>query len=123
MFLDKNSIYMDNISMGQYLLKAKYGYHKLWSSDSGRTLSGKMTGTLKGIFPKITLTFKKLEEEELELLAPHFDNANQTIKYRDPNKKQMISIETYSGDWETEYKNIGKAESFDLAFISVDRRI
>lgn len=46
MFLNKNSLYMDNISMGQYLTQVRYGYNKLWSSDTGRTLSGKMSGTL-----------------------------------------------------------------------------
>ena len=122
MFLDKDSIYMDNISMGKYLTQVKYGYYKLWSSDSGRTLSGKMTGTLIGIFPKIIMTFRRLTPEELVYLSPHFDNARQTIRYRDPNKNQELSMETYTGDWEITYKHLEKGESFDLSFISVDRR-
>ncbi len=122
MFLDKDSIYMDGISMGKYLKQAKFGYHKLWSSDSGRTLSGKQSGTLIGIFPKFTLSFRSLENDELILLAPHFDNANQTIKYHDPNKNKEISIQTYSGDWEIVYKNINKGQAFDLSFIAIDRR-
>ena len=122
MFLNKDSIYMDGISMGQYLTQAKYGYHKIWSSDSGRVLSGKQTGTLIGIFPKLTMSFRSLSKEELELLASHFDSARQTIQYDDPNKKEKISMETYSGDWEIVYKYIGKGEPFDLAFISTERR-
>lgn len=122
MFLDKDSIYMDDISMGKYLTQVKFGYNKLWSSDSGRTLSGKMTGTLIGIFPKIIMSFRSLTTEELTYLAPHFDNARQTIKYPDPNKNKQVTMETYTGDWEIAYKNMKKGQAFDLSFISVDRR-
>ncbi len=122
MLLDKDSIYMDDISMGQYLTQVKYGYHKLWSSDAGRTLSGKQSGTLIGIFPKFTFSFRRLEPEELVYLAPHFDNARQTIKYIDPNKNKELSVETYSGDWEIVYKYLRKGQAFDLSFISTDRR-
>ena len=38
MFIDKNSITIDGINIGQYIVEAKYGYNKLWSSDSGRNL-------------------------------------------------------------------------------------
>ena len=38
MFIDKNSIVINGINMGQYLLEAKFGFNKLWSSDSGRSL-------------------------------------------------------------------------------------
>ena len=39
MFLDNNSIIINGVSMGQYIVEAKYGYNKLWSSDSGRNLA------------------------------------------------------------------------------------
>lgn len=122
MFLDEDSIYMDGISMGQYLTQVKFGYYKLWSSDSGRTLSGKQSGTLIGIFPKIIMSFRELTTEELTYLAPHFDNARQTIKYMDPNKNTQVTMETYTGDWEIIYKNMKKGQAFDLSFISIDRR-
>lgn len=122
MFINKDSIYMDGISMGQYLTQVKYQYNKLWSSDTGRTLSGKMSGTLIGIFPKIIMSFRKLTNVELVYLAPHFDNARQTIQYRDPNKNRDVTITTYTGDWDTTYKNMDKADTFELSFISTDRR-
>ena len=122
MFLDKDSIYMDGISMGQYLTQVKYGYYKLWSSDSGRALSGKMSGTLIGIFPKIIMTFRALTTKELTTLAPHFDNAQQTIQYMDPNKNTEVTMQTYTGDWDDTYKDMGKGKVSDLSFISVDRR-
>lgn len=122
MFINKNSLYMDGISMGQYLTQVKYSYNKLWSSDTGRTLSGKMSGTLIGIFPKIIMSFRKLTDTELVYLAPHFDNPRQTIKYRDPNKNADVTMTTYTGDWETVYKNMDKADTFELSFIATDRR-
>jgi len=38
MFIDKNSIVIDGINFGNYLVEAKYSYNKLFSSDSGRNL-------------------------------------------------------------------------------------
>lgn len=43
MFINADSIKINNVSMGQYLLQAKYEYNKLWASDTGRNLAGKLT--------------------------------------------------------------------------------
>ena len=34
MFINKDSIIIDDISFGKYLVSAKYGYHKLWGKDT-----------------------------------------------------------------------------------------
>lgn len=39
MFIDKDSIIINGISIGQYIVEAKFGYNKLWANDSGRSLS------------------------------------------------------------------------------------
>ena len=39
-FIDKDSIIINDISMGNYLIQADFEYNKLWSSDSGRNLAG-----------------------------------------------------------------------------------
>ena len=126
MFLDKDSIMINNISMGQYLVEAKYGYNKLWSSDSGRNLAGTQSGTLLGIFPKLILQFRKLTKSELEIIVPILDAANQTVTYYDPNKKSNVTITTYTGDYEIVNKQIisgnTKNEGFSCSFISVARR-
>ena len=46
MFIDKNSIIINNVNMGDYLIQADFEYNKLWSSDSGRNLAGTQKGTL-----------------------------------------------------------------------------
>lgn len=127
MFIDKNSIIINNVNMGQYILEARYGFHKLFDNKSGRNLAGSMIGTLVGIFPKITLQFRKLTRSEVELLAPILDSAYQTTKYYDPNKKQTITMSTYSGDWVLSNKSIidenRKAEGFDWSVISTRKRV
>ena len=126
MFIDKNSIMINNVSFGQYLVSAKYGYHKLWASDTGRNLAGVNTGTLIGIFPKLTLHFRKLTQAEVETIAPILDSATQSLTYYDPNKKTNTTISTYTGDWELNNTGIinsyRKNDDFEIAFISRSAR-
>ncbi len=144
MFIDKNSIQIRTkngsfVSMGKYLVEVEYGYNKLWSSDSGRNLAGKMTGTLVGIFPKLTLHFRKLTRTELQALTPILDAGIQYVKYYDPYKKATITIETYTGDWSVSNKgvirnatkttafgngsdNAYKNEGFSISFIARSKR-
>lgn len=127
MFIDKNSITINGINMGQYLVQAQYQYNKLWASDSGRNLAGDMSGTLLGVYPKLILQFRKLTKAELELLVPIFDSANQTVTYYDPSKKSNYTMTTYTGDYEIINKNIigknyHKNEGFQISFIAVSRR-
>ena len=106
MFLDKDCIIINGISMGRYLLQVKYGYNKIWGNDTGRNLAYSMIGTLGGIFPKLELTFRKLSKEELELIAPILDSEQQLLTYYDPVLKRNYQMETYTGDWSTLNKNM-----------------
>ena len=125
MFIDKNSLIVNNINLGKYIVQATYSYNKLWSNDSGRNLAGTQSGTLVGIFPKIVVQFRKLTKSELELLTPILDSARQTVQYYDPNKKAMTTMTTYTGDYEVVNKGIVghvKNEGFQISFISTKRR-
>lgn len=126
MLIDKDSIMVNNVSMGQYLLEAKYSYNKLWASDSGRNLAGEQTGTLIGIFPKIILTFRKLTADELKIITPILDSASQSVTYFDPTKNTNVTMDTYTGDYEVVNKNIikddVKNESFSCSFIAIRKR-
>lgn len=126
MFIDRNSLIVNNINLGNYIVQATYSYNKLWSSDSGRNLAGTQSGTLVGIFPKIVVQFRKLTQAELETLAPVLDSARQTVQYYDPNKKAMTTMTTYTGDYEIINKGIIghiKNEGFQISFISTKRRV
>lgn len=125
MFINKDSLIVNGINLGNYIVQATYSYNKLWSSDSGRNLAGEQSGTLVGIFPKIVVQFRKLTKTELEDLAPVLDSARQTVQYYDPNKKAMTTMSTYTGDYEVVNKGIighVKNEGFQISFIATKRR-
>ena len=126
MFINKNSIVINGVNVGEFLVEAKYSYNKLWASDTGRNLAGVNSGTLIGIFPKIVLTFRHLSKQELEIIVPILDSSSQLITYYDPFKKQMTTIDTYTGDYEIINKNSiengGKNEGFSCSFISIRKR-
>ena len=125
MFINKDSLIVNGINLGRYIVQATYSYNKLWSSDGGRNLAGEQSGTLVGIFPKIIVQFRKLTKAELETLVPVLDSARQTVKYYDPNKKAMKTMTTYTGDYEIVNKGIVghiKNEGFQISFISTKRR-
>ena len=126
MFVNRNSIIINGVNMGQYLVEAKYGYNKLWSKDSGRNLAGTQSGTLVGIFPKLVLQFRKLTKSELEIIVPILDSATQTVTYYDPNKKANVTMTTYTGDYEVVNKHIisgnVKNEGFSCSFIAIRKR-
>ena len=123
MFIDKNSLIINGISIGQYIVEAKFNYPKLWAGDSGRNLAGKMSGTLIGVFPKLILQFRPLSKEEMNLIAPILDSAVQEVTYYDVNKNKNITMQTYTGDWEVVNKNINQNEGFSCSFISVSKRV
>lgn len=108
-------------------MEAKFGYNKIWGKDTGRNLAGTYSGTLIGIFPKIIIQFRKLTKSEVEKIVPILDKATQSVQYYDPNKKKMITLSTYTGDYELTMKNIvdetTKAEGFQVSFISRKKRV
>lgn len=123
MIIDASTLTVNNEAFGQYIVECKFGYHKIWSGDSGRNLAGTMSGTLKGVFPKLTMQFRKLTKAELEIVAPILDSSTQTIVYYDVNKKENTTITTYTGDWELVNKNILQNEGFSCSFISTSKRV
>lgn len=122
MYIDKDSVIINGISMGQYITEAKFGYNKLWSGDSGRNLAGTQSGTLIGIFPKIILQFRSLNKSEINIIAPILDSASQTVQYYDASKNQTVTMTTYTGDYELTNRRLGRNEGFSCSFISVRKR-
>lgn len=122
MFIDKDSLIINELNMGSFILEVKYGYHKLWANDSGRNLAGVQSGTLIGIFPKITVQFRPLTKNEIETIAPILDSATQSLTYYDPVKKKSITLSTYTNDWELSNLNILQNEPFSISFISRKKR-
>lgn len=128
MFIDENSLLINNVKIGKYLTQVEYGYNKIWGPDTGRNLKAKMSGTYLGVVVKLKLNFAPLTKEELELIAPILDSAWQQTIYYDPVKKSNLSIETYTGDWATlnknSFTNVAKVnESFSISVIATEPRL
>ena len=123
MLIDKNSLIIDNVAMAQYLTKVKFGYHKIWGKDTGRSLSGDNSGTLKGIYPKITMTFRKLNEEEVEIILSLFNKAENKVTFYNPDlKKTITNMSCYSNDQEMDQEYLGRIEGYSSAVISNKKR-
>ena len=123
MLIDNNSLIIDGVDMSPYLLKVKFGYHKIWGKDTGRSLSGDNSGTLKGIYPKITMTFRKLNEAETGLMLSLFNRAENKVTFYNPDLKKTISnMSCYSNDQEMEQQYLGKIEGYSCAVISNKKR-
>ena len=61
-------VIVDGVSMAQYCSSIHYGYHKIWGKDTGRNNGGDNSGTLLGIYPKITFTFHKKETRLIDII-------------------------------------------------------
>ena len=127
MFLNKDSIIINGVSMGQYIVEAKYGYNKLFGEDSGRNLNGDMVASLIGIFVKIIVQFRPLTQSEMEIITPILDAPRQSVTYYDPTKHANVTMQTYTGDYEITNKNIvgglHKNEGFQVSFIATKKRV
>lgn len=123
MLTNKESLIIDGVEMAQYLTEAKFGYHKIWGSDTGRALSGDNSGTLKGIYPKITMTFRKLNEEEIGVVLSLFNKAENKVTFYNPDlKKKITDMSCYSNDPEYSQKYLSKTEGCSIAVISNKKR-
>lgn len=123
MLIDKESLIIDDVKMAQYITEAKFGYHKIWGKDTGRALSGDNSGTLKGIYPKITMTFRRLNDEEVGAILSLFNKAENKVTFYNPDlKKKVVNMSCYSNDQEYSQKYLGKIEGYSSAVISNKKR-
>lgn len=130
MIINKNSLvasYTKNgtthtIYLADYLTKANTGFNKLWDADSGRNLAKSVVGSFD-IFPKVICTFKPLNKQELDIIAPLLNAQRQTVTYYDPEKQANYTMTTYTGDWASDSKQPNLDEPFNVSFIATTRRL
>lgn len=122
MFIDKDSLIINGISIGEYLISVVYGFFDTWSSDAGfNTNSGKFTGTFKGTYPKFTLKFRKLTPAEIAYLTPIiFRVVQQTVTYDDPDGTRK-TITTHKGDLQLDFNGINKSDPFTFELVGNDK--
>ncbi|MCD7722686.1 MAG: hypothetical protein LUH82_01865 [Clostridiales bacterium] len=73
---------------------------KLWGSDAGRSMTGVYSGTLLGIFPKITLKVgrTKLNATDIKTLSILTDQSTADCYFYDPRSKLMVKKAFYFDD-------------------------
>lgn len=76
----------------------KVAYCKLWSSDTGRSMTGENKGTLIGIFPKITVSLGRMSEEDTSAIINLTMQPRADVKYYDVGKKDLVTASFYFGD-------------------------
>ena len=120
--VDKDSLIINGISIGEYLISVVYGFFDTWSSDAGfNTNSGKFTGTFKGTYPKFTLKFRKLTTAEITYLTPRiFRVVQQTVTYDDPDGTRK-TITTHKGDLQLDFNGINKSDPFTFELVGNDK--
>lgn len=106
---------------GQILTPFELQRNKLWSS-AGRVMSGKMSGTLIGIFPKMVVEFQPVNDVELAQLMRKLDQAKQRLTYYDPRTRSMQVIDTYTADYPVIMKDLnGKIDAVKATFIALEK--
>ena len=76
----------------------KVQYCKLWSSDTGRSMTGENKGTLIGIFPKISVKLGRLSEDDMSAIINLTNQARADVKYYDVGAKALKTASFYFGD-------------------------
>lgn len=120
----KDDLVIDGVQMAPYLLEATFGYHKIWSKNSGRnSLTGDNSGRLIGIYPKITMKFRRLNTSEVGLILRLFNKANNVVKCYNPDLNKIVTMNScYSNDQEINQKYLGKIDGYSAAVISNKKR-
>lgn len=88
------------------LAELKISDNKIWSSNSGRSSDGKMTGTIVGIKRKFECQFIPLTPSQLATVRTAINNVNTpffsvelTLNYMTQDS-QKITFTAYAGDME-----------------------
>lgn len=76
----------------------KVQYCKLWSSDTGRSMTGENKGTLIGIFPKISVKLGRLSEDDMGAIINLTNQPRADVSYYDVGKKALVTASFYFGD-------------------------
>lgn len=106
------------------LKEYKISYAKYWS-NAERLMSGRISATLIGIFPKLQLVFRDgLTEDQISKIINLLDQDYFNVTYFDPKTKGTITAQYYSGDYDIELldKSRGLYKAFSVNLVPVDRR-
>lgn len=102
------------------LTKYSVSYSKLWSSDTGRSLTGAYKGTLIGIFPKLTISIKAQNNNDRSLLLKIVNSQFKDVTYYDTEYKSMVKKTFYFGDAEDEIRKAAGKNTADIKHSAIE---
>lgn len=97
----KKLLVIDGCDITPYITAESYttGFYKQWGTDTGRSpLTGTFSGSLVGIFPKITFTLGSLNDSSAKKLYGIFNSAQKDCTYWDSISGETKTAEFYFGD-------------------------
>ena len=102
----------------------KVEFCKLWSSDTGRSMTGENKGTLIGIFPKITVGLGIMSEGDMSAIINLTNQPRADVKYYDVGAKALTTASFYFGDVsaELERKSTMRHKATDFSIIANRKR-
>lgn len=96
------------LKLNGVIVKKIIGYdierNKLWSSDTGRAMSGKNKGTLVGNFPKLYLEIGPTTSDEMSQLESILDLASIKTEYYNNKYKCVCIGDYYAGSYKEKLK-------------------
>lgn len=99
-------------------------FPKLWSSDTGRSMTGENKGTLVGIFPKLIIKAGRMSEGNMSAFLYLVNQATTDIAYYDPQYMKTVTASFYFNDAESAllYKNRMMYGELEIHAIANKRR-
>ncbi len=118
--------YIDNVKMPEPALKGvSRKSNKVWSSGTGRSVSGLMNGSIITVKKTVTFKFPPLTESEVNKLEEVVSNktAFHQIKYSDTDNNTILSISVYFGDSSHTVYSAAKNQRYytDYTFDAIER--
>lgn len=106
------------------LIDYKVSYCKLWSSDTGRSMTGENKGTLIGIFPKLEITVGRMNGDEASEFLTIVNAPSASVMYYDTEYKKYVTASFYFGDVSDEITNerLMRRNQIKISIIANGRR-
>lgn len=115
-------IKINNVDVTSYLKRYNVSRPKL-STDSGRSLTGNLKFTHLGIFPKINLEFRPMDESEVDTVVTILDSPTISVEWWDAVTRGYKTGDFYAGDFDYSMllKDRGIYDSFKVSLISINK--
>lgn len=97
--------------------------NKLWK-DSERSMAGTMKAKLIGIFPKLILKFRPMNQLEMQNLTLELDKAFFRVEYYDNRSKKVEIGRYYASDYTVKLKDKrrGLYDELSVSLIPLERK-